>query len=144
METVYSGASKTRQQFDLNLVELAPGERRLLGDLAVCPARVRHGRADGPFFAYRIEIDGRTIAYSGDTEWVEGLIEIGRDADLFICESYSFDKKVPLHIDYVTLAANLPRIQPKRLILTHMSEAMLKRAGGTGCEVADDGLTIDL
>jgi ribonuclease BN (tRNA processing enzyme) len=144
LETGYAGSSKTQQKFDLNLVELAPGECRRLGDLAVRPARVRHGRVDGPFFAYRIEIDGRTIAYSGDTEWVEGLIEIGRDADLFICESYSFDKKVPLHIDYVTLAANLPRIKPKRLILTHMSEAMLKRAGGTGCEVADDGLTVDL
>jgi ribonuclease BN (tRNA processing enzyme) len=144
MEAGYAGSSKTRQKFELNLVELAPGERRSLGELAVTPARVRHAPADGPFFGYRIAVESKTIAYSGDTEWVESLVEIGRDADLFICECYAYDKKVPFHIDYATLAAKLPRIKPKRLILTHMSEAMLKRAGATGCEFAADGLTIEV
>ncbi|HXW25498.1 MAG TPA: MBL fold metallo-hydrolase, partial [Xanthobacteraceae bacterium] len=77
MEAGYAGSSKTRQKFELNLVELEPWERRSLGELAVRPARVRHGAAEGPFFAYRIEIDGRTIAFSGDTEWVESLVEVG-------------------------------------------------------------------
>jgi ribonuclease BN (tRNA processing enzyme) len=55
--------------------------------------------------AYRIDCDGHVLAYSGDTEWVETLIEAGRDADLLIVEAYFFDKQVPLHLDYKTLAA---------------------------------------
>jgi len=144
METSFPGSSKTQQRFELNLVELASAERRSLGDIAVRPARVRHAPSDGPFFAYRIEVDGKSIAFSGDTEWVENLVEIGRDADLLISECYSFDKKVPFHLDYATLAANLPRIKPKRLILTHMNADTLVRAGTTGCELAEDGLTVEV
>ena len=144
METAFTGSSKTTPKFEFNLVELESAERRSIGDITVRPARVRHAPAEGPFFAYRIEVDGKTIAFSGDTEWVETLVEIGREADLMISECYSFDKKVPFHLDYVTLKANLPRIKPKRLILTHMSEAMLKRADALDGEFAADGLTVKL
>jgi ribonuclease BN (tRNA processing enzyme) len=144
METGFSGSSKTQRKFELNLVELAPGENHPLGELTVRAARVRHAPVDGPFFAYRIEVDGRIIAYSGDTEWVESLVEIGHRADLFIAECYSFDKKVPFHIDYLTLAANVARINPKRLIITHMNAETLKRAGEMGHERADDGMTIEV
>jgi len=144
METAFAGSSKTEQRFELNLVELASAERRSLGDITVRPARVRHAPAEGPFFAYRVEVDGKSIAFSGDTEWVESLIEIGRDADLLISECYSFDKKVPFHLDYATLAAKLPRMHPKRVILTHMNADTLKRAAVTGCQIADDGLTVEV
>jgi ribonuclease BN (tRNA processing enzyme) len=144
METSFAGSSKTQRKFELNLVELAAGERRSLGDIAVRAVRVRHAPVEGPFLAYRVEVDGRTIAFSGDTEWVENLVEIGRDADLLITECYSFDKKVPFHLDYATLATNLPRINPKRLILTHMNADTLERVAATGSELAEDGLTVEV
>jgi ribonuclease BN (tRNA processing enzyme) len=144
METSFAGSSKTRQEFELNLVELASAERRSLGDIVVRPARVRHARSEGPFFAYRIEVDGKIIAFSGDTEWVENLVEIGRDADLMISECYSFDKKVPYHLDYATLSAQLPRIKAKRLILTHMNADTLARAAAIEYELAEDGMTVEI
>jgi ribonuclease BN (tRNA processing enzyme) len=144
METAFSGSSKTEQRFELNLIELESAERRSLGDITVRPARVRHAPSEGPFFAYRIEVDGKTIAFSGDTEWVENLVEIGREADLMISECYSFEKKVPFHLDFVTLKANLPRINPKRLILTHLNADALKRAAATDCEIAKDGMTVEV
>jgi ribonuclease BN (tRNA processing enzyme) len=144
MEASFTGSSKTQPRFELNLVELESGERRSLGDITVRPARVRHAPAEGPFFAYRIEVDRKTIAFSGDTEWVENLVEIGREADLLISECYSFEKKVPFHLDYETLEANLPRIRPKRLILTHLSAEWLARAGATGCQIAEDGMTVEV
>jgi ribonuclease BN (tRNA processing enzyme) len=99
MDTSFFGASKTRQRFELNLVELESAERRSLGDITVRPARVRHAPTEGPFCAYLLEVDGKTIAFSGDTEWVENLVEIGRNADLLISECYSVEKKVPFHLD---------------------------------------------
>src|SRR5262249_37907773 len=144
METGFAGSSKTVPKFELNFVELESAERRSIGDITVRPARVRHAPSEGPFFAYRIEVDGKTIAFSGDTEWVENLVEIGREADLMISECYSFEKKVPFHLDYATLTANLPRIKPKRLILTHLNADALTRAGTTSCEVAQDGMTVEI
>jgi ribonuclease BN (tRNA processing enzyme) len=144
METAFAGSSKTQPKFELNLVELESAERRSLGDITVRPARVRHAPAEGPFFAYRIEVDGKTIAFSGDTEWVENLVEIGREADLLISECYSFEKKVPFHLDYQTLKTNLPRIKPKRLILTHLNADALTRAAATDCEIAADGMTVEV
>src|SRR4029453_16451349 len=65
------------------------------------------------------------LTYSGDTEWVDELIPAGRDADLFICEAYFFDKVMKYHIDYSTLARRLPDIGAKRTIVTHMSAELL-------------------
>ena len=144
MDTAFAGSARTEQKFELNLVELESAERRSLGDIIARPVRVRHAPSDGPFFAYRIEVDGKTIAFSGDTEWVENLVEIGREADLLISECYSFEKKVPFHLDYTTLTENLPRIKPKRLILTHLSAEALAHVDAIRCEIAEDGLTIEI
>ena len=126
------------------MVELEPTKRVDLDGLGVTPQLVRHGQPEGAFFSYRIESDGRSLAYTGDTEWTETLVETGRDADLLIAEAYMFDRKVPLHLDYATLAANLPRIAPKRVLLTHMSEDMLARADEAPEENAHDGLVLTL
>jgi len=61
-----------------------------------------------------------------------------------IAEAYFFDKKVPLHLDYATLAEKLPRIRPKRLVLTHINDDMLSRSDEAPCENAHDGLVITL
>ncbi|MEM7545358.1 MAG: MBL fold metallo-hydrolase [Pseudomonadota bacterium] len=144
METAFTGSSRTRPRFDLTFAELVPGQTQALGPLTITTARVRHGPPDGPFHAYRITTAGKTIAYTGDTEWVEALVAIGREADLMIAEAYTFDKRVPLHLDLATLAAHLPRIAPRRLILTHMSDDMLARLPDLPHETAHDGLKITI
>ncbi|MEM1149519.1 MAG: MBL fold metallo-hydrolase [Pseudomonadota bacterium] len=144
METAFPGSSETKPKFDLTLQEVAPGTTTEIGDLSVTTARVRHGPPEGPFHAYRIETDGRTLAYTGDTEWVDELIEIGREADLLIAEAYFFDKQVPFHLDLATLHQKLPQISPKRLILTHMTPDMLSRTGTVSHECAFDGMTVDV
>ena len=47
------------------------------GAVTVTPYPVVHGESGGPFLAYRIEAEGRVIAYSADTEWTETLIPLG-------------------------------------------------------------------
>ena len=144
METNFPGSSKTKRRFELSLVELQAREPSALGELRVTPFIVNHGNPGGPFFAYRIDVEERTIAYTGDTEWTEELIEAGRDADLFIAEAYFYDKKVKLHLDLSTLTEHLPSIRPKRLVLTHMSDDMLSRLPDIPHEVAEDGKIFQL
>jgi ribonuclease BN (tRNA processing enzyme) len=47
-----------------------------------------------PPLALRVELDGKTLAYSGDTEWTDALADVSRDADVFICEAHTFAKRV--------------------------------------------------
>jgi phosphoribosyl 1,2-cyclic phosphodiesterase len=50
---------------------------------------------------------------------------------------------VKLHLDLATLIEQLPRMQPKRVVLTHMSDDMLSRIGTLGFETAYDGRVIE-
>ncbi|HTM72345.1 MAG TPA: MBL fold metallo-hydrolase [Pseudolabrys sp.] len=130
--------------FELTLREVEIGARNMIGALTVTPFRVRHDDKAGPCLAYRIELEGKVICYSGDTEWTDSLLEAARGADLFICECYTFDKVVRAHLSLSTLRGKLPIIGAKRVILTHMSDDMLSRASETEFETASDGKMISL
>ncbi|MCC6471219.1 MAG: MBL fold metallo-hydrolase [Alphaproteobacteria bacterium] len=139
METAFRGSSETRPRFALTLSELAPREPVAIAGMTVTPFPVHHGNPGGPFFALRVEAEGRTVAYTGDTEWTETLVDAARDVDLFVAEAYFRDKRVKLHLDLATLEQHLARIRPKRLVLTHMSDDMLARGATLGYETAEDG-----
>ena len=78
MEALFEHSSKTRQRFDLSVVALEPEQSRTFGEVKVTPYPVVHGESGGPFLAYRIEAEGRVIAYSADTEWTDMLIRAAR------------------------------------------------------------------
>ncbi|MEH2565763.1 MBL fold metallo-hydrolase [Bradyrhizobium sp. AZCC 2289] len=142
MEALFEHSSKTKQRFDLSVVALTPEETRSFGAVEVTPYAVVHGESGGPFLAYRIEAEGRVVAYSADTEWTETLIPAARDADLFIAEAYYYDKIVKNHLSLKTLEAHLPEINAKRLILTHMSDDMLGRLDELPYTAAEDGMVV--
>jgi ribonuclease BN (tRNA processing enzyme) len=144
MEALFEHSSTTQQKFELTVVEVKPEETRDFGAVRVMPFSVVHGASGGPFLGLRIEAEGRVIAYSADTEWTETLVPLGRDADLFIAEAYTYDKMVKNHLSLATLEAHLAEIGPKRLILTHMSDDMLGRLDKISRTAAHDGMTVDL
>jgi len=143
MEALFEHSSKTRQKFELTVVTLSPEETREFGDVSVTPFPVVHGESGGPFLAYRIEAEGRIIAYSADTEWTETLIPLARDADLFIAEAYYHDKIVKNHLSLSTLQTHLAEIKPRRLVLTHMSDDMLGRLDTLQHTAAHDGMIVE-
>jgi ribonuclease BN (tRNA processing enzyme) len=144
MEALFEHSSQTKQRFDLSVVALKPEETQTFGAVKVTPFPVVHGLSGGPFLAYRIEAEGRVIAYSADTEWTETLIPAARDADLFIAEAYYYDKVVKNHLSLKTLEAHLAEIKPKRLILTHMSDDMLGRLETLDHTAASDGMIVEV
>jgi ribonuclease BN (tRNA processing enzyme) len=144
MEAMFENSSNTKQKFDLSVVALTPEATREFGAVKVTPFPVVHGESGGPFLAYRVEAEGRIIAYSADTEWTETLIPAARDADLFIAEAYTYDRVVKNHLSLTTLEAHLPEFRPKRLVLTHMSDDMLGRLNTLDHTAASDGMVIEL
>ena len=142
MEALFEHSTKTQQRFDLNVIEIAPEQRQSFGAVTVTPYPVVHGESGGPFLAYRVEAEGRTLAYSADTEWTEALIPLAHGADLFIAEAYMYEKVVKNHLSLKTLEQHLPDIGAKRLVLTHMSEDMLSRLGEVQHLAAEDGMVL--
>jgi len=144
MEVAFPGAANIGRQFPLTLCELEIGRPNDIGLLRTTPIHVCHDDRAGPCLAYRVRAEGRTIAYSGDTEWTGALIAVGAEADLFICECYVREKPATGHMALSILKQNLPTITAKRIILTHMSEDMLAGHSEVPYEMAEDGMVIEL
>jgi len=143
MEVFYPGSSGIERKFAVEYLEIREGEYTRIGDVAVLPVRVIHG-GGAPSWALRVESAGKVIAYSGDTEWTDALLDVAHNADLFICECYAFEKAMRNHLNYRTLMEHRHRLGCKRLILTHMGEEMLNRLGEATLEAAQDGMEIAL
>jgi ribonuclease BN (tRNA processing enzyme) len=143
METLFPGSSKVQQRFPLDIHELTPEHPSTLGDVAVTPFPVHHPSGD-PALSLRIAYAGKVLAYTGDTQWTDTLLQACRGADLLIAEAYYFDKHIPYHLDLQTLLAHLDELQPKRLIVTHMSEDMLSRLEELPCDHAEDGACMEV
>ncbi|SLN47011.1 MBL fold metallo-hydrolase [Oceanibacterium hippocampi] len=143
-ELMFPGSSATTPRFPLHFIELVAGAGQQVGALEVDAFEVNHGNAGGPFHGYRVTVEGRTIAYTGDTEWTDSLVDLARDTDLFIAEAYFHEKRVKLHLDHASLTANLGRLEARRIVLTHMSPDMIGRPLAPPFEAARDGLRIAL
>ncbi len=143
-ENAYPGSSKAALRFELDFIEIAAGETLGIDGLEVTAYPVRHGEPEGIFLAYRIVAEGRTIAYSGDTEWVDSLIDASRDADLFVVEAYFRSKHIPMHMDLASLEERAGEISARRIVLTHLSQDMLERQDESPFPCAEDGLIIEL
>ena len=145
-EAMFPGSSKIAWNFPLDVRDIAPGHPQRLLAFDFVSAEVQHP-SGAPSTAVRVTGGGRTFAYSGDTSWVETLLEVARDADLFVCECYSGEAPVPNHIDWPTLRANLPRLNARSILVTHLGDTAFSkideiRAAGVG--VAEDGLIREL
>jgi len=144
MEASFPGTKSLDLRFPLMLRDLEIGKRNEVGGLRVMPFHVAHDDRAGPCLGFRVEAEGKVIAFSGDTEWTDTLIEIGHEADLFICEAFTRDKPAPTHMALSSLERHLGQIRPKRLILTHMSDDMLARRAEIPFETAEDGMIVEL
>jgi ribonuclease BN (tRNA processing enzyme) len=143
MESLFPGSTQVERQFVVEIRELEPRVKHDVTGIAVTPYVVKHA-CGAPPFALRIQVDGKTLCYSGDTEWADGLLDAARGVDLFVAEAYFYDKPVKFHLNFTTLASHLAEIDPKRVILTHMSPDMLARVAQIQCEAAEDGMVVSI
>ncbi|MGH6899248.1 MAG: MBL fold metallo-hydrolase [Geminicoccaceae bacterium] len=143
LDVMFPGSAGMEWGFALRFIELTVGHTAQLGPFAITPFPVVHP-SGAPAFAFRLVVAGRILAYSGDTEWTDSLIEAGRNADLLISECYSFDESPKFHLDYKTLRSRISKLGPKRVLLTHMSEEMLAKLDEVTIDAAEDGQLLEL
>jgi ribonuclease BN (tRNA processing enzyme) len=131
--------------------------RPYAGAIAIGPFAITARQVAHPVTAYglRIEADGRTLAYSGDTGTCDALVETARDADLFLCEAsfvHGHSNPPDLHLTGTEAGDTATEAAARRLVLTHVppwhrAEVMLREAEQTysgPLELAVPGKTYEI
>lgn len=145
MKAAFQGSGTTAPGYELRVETIPPDTPRMVDGIRITATRVRHGTdPNGPFYGYRLDLDGRVLAYTGDTQWTDALVPLGRDADLLVAEASSWERDIPFHMSVATLRERLPQVGARRVILTHMGEDVLARLVRLGFEAAADGLVVEL
>ena len=93
MDVLFTGSSSVERRFELNVLELAERMPTRVGPAEVTSLEVVHP-SGAAAYGMRIRCDDKVVAYSGDTEWTDSLLELAAGADVFICEAYTF-KRLP-------------------------------------------------
>jgi ribonuclease BN (tRNA processing enzyme) len=93
-------------------------------------------------YGFRVEGD-RILAYSGDTGPCPALVELARDADLFVCEATlergTDEGALRGHLSVSEAVVALEQSAAKRLLLTHRPH----ERDVTGLDLAHDGYEVD-
>jgi len=88
-----------------------------LGPFKATTVKVNHNPES---LAIRLEFEGKSLIYSGDTGYCEALIELGKEGDLLILEcANSKAFSVPHHLGPEEIALVLQKARPKRVLLSH-------------------------
>jgi len=144
MESMLPGSNIMVPKFDLSFVEMELHQPNKVGEhMIVTPYPADHTPKTHPT-SLRIEAGGKIVAYSGDTAWTEHVTKVSDGADLFICESYFYEKPIRFHLNYPDVVEHWNEFNAKRIILTHMGPEMLAMANRVPEECAYDGLKVNI
>ena len=145
LEVMFPGSSTVRRRFEVNVIELQPGNGHAsIHDAVVHAVEVDHGMPGNTALGLRVDVAGKVIAYTGDTAWTDALVDLAADSDLLIAESYYWDKAVPYHLRHADLLAHRDQLASRHIILTHMSDDMLAHADDAAFDLAYDGRAVSL
>jgi ribonuclease BN (tRNA processing enzyme) len=140
-EALFPGSQVMTPKFALTWLEMEPGRPHRFLDRVVTPLPARHTAETNPT-AIRVEVGGKVVSYTGDTEWTDEVAKVAAGADLLIAESYYYEKPIKWHLNYPDIAARRQALGAGRVILTHMSREMLAHADKVPEECASDGLVV--
>jgi ribonuclease BN (tRNA processing enzyme) len=103
------------------------------GTFAIGPLQVTAERVNHPVetFAFRIEHQGRILAYSADSGMCDALLRIAQGCDVFLCEaSYldGMDNPPDIHLTGREAGQVATKAEVGRLLVTHLVPAWVSEA----------------
>ena len=126
-----------------HLSEYPPDTPFPVGKLAVTATRVPHYTLQT--YAFRVESEGRVLAYSGDSAPSAELVQAARDADLFVCEATllrgELDGEPRGHLSLEEAIEAFEASGARRLLVTHRP---CELPAPEHYELAYDGLELDV
>lgn len=145
-EALFPGSSTCVKPFPLVFRAYEDDVSLTADGVTVTPFVVSHP-SGATSYGLRFAVDGKTVAFSGDTEWVEALVPLSDAADLFICECFAFERDARFHLNWRTIETNLPRLTARHVMLTHLGPEALANQESMRHDrvsIAQDGLERDI
>ena len=118
---------------ELVLHDVAPGETFQVGEVQVTAFAARH---PVPAVMYRVEAEGKTFCYTGDTNTVEGLADFAKGADFLLADGLfteaAWAEGKP-HLSAAHVAQLAKDADVRRFVITHLNptidpETLLREA----------------
>jgi ribonuclease BN (tRNA processing enzyme) len=105
---------------DFAFTTVRDGDRFTIGPFSIEAIEMVHVGVEA--LGYRIEAGGVTLGYSGDAGPSPNLVEVARDADLFLCEAtyQNASTQFPFHSSARHAGEHATKAGAKRLMLTHI------------------------
>jgi ribonuclease BN (tRNA processing enzyme) len=117
----FPNTMKKEMGYSLRFEDLEDGATRELNGLTYTARIVDHVETL-QCFGYRAEVDGRTLAYSGDSQLCDALIDLATDADVFVVECSCWDGACGPHMGPAEIRNLRERLGPSTtFVLTHLS-----------------------
>jgi ribonuclease BN (tRNA processing enzyme) len=142
-QVMYGSGSPMKEMPFVQFQVLNPGKSANVAGIEVFPFQVPH-QTQAVSLALKITYQSKKILFSGDSLWTERFIESARGVDLFLCECSFFREQPGMHVNYSALQASLPRLECKKLVLTHLGEEMLAHEKEISSPLAADGMVIEI
>lgn len=113
------GSHFTSPGYEIRFEAVEPGRELRLGD--VVRLRTTKTKHTAESLGYRIEADGTSFCYPGDTGVSRDLAIFAQGADTLLLEcSLPDDEAMPIHLSPAGVAEMARIALPKRLLLTHV------------------------
>jgi ribonuclease BN (tRNA processing enzyme) len=120
--------------YERHYVEVRDGFCDRIGDLRLTAARVEHVD-EFDCFAYRAEIAGRSLVYSGDTTLCDGLLRLVAGAEVIVTECSC--NGVPVHLGPSGVEEVARHAPGAKIIVTHL-DGLKHPTNFEGLIVAED------
>jgi ribonuclease BN (tRNA processing enzyme) len=121
--------------------EYAGGTVAKVAGFELLPVRVQHYRIEA--YGFRVSNGETTLAYSADSGPGDALVELARDADLFLCEAtlQNGEPEPRGHLSLAEAESAFAASGAHRLLVTHRPQELPVE---DGIELAHDGLELVL
>ena len=102
---------------------------------------------------YRITEGERSFAYTGDTDYCDGVVELCREVDVAFVEcAFPDEAHVEGHMTPTRVARLIKEAQPKRVLLLHVypvlgaekAASIISDISGTSVEAAHDLMVVEI
>lgn len=152
LRVTYGPIADAPLPFELDLVELAPGEQSEVAGLQVRGFAADHMDPPEQPLCLRVESRaGRSVAFSGDTSMCDGLLDAASAVDLLVAECTGLAHPVGRHCAWEDWVDVLPRLTARRVLLTHLGADVRAAADrgalqspGVDLSFADDGAVFEV
>ena len=93
-------------------------DKKTIDDISFITKRVPHSKDS---IAYRIEYEGVSLVYSGDTDFNDSLVSLSKNCNILIIEcSLPSNKKSTGHLTPSKIEQIVKRANPRKVLLTHI------------------------